>query len=607
MEDGDCDDDDVDVFPGATEVCNGVDDNCDDVVDEGVTTTFYADTDGDDFGDALSSTEDCSAPSGYVTDNTDCDDGDREINPDATEVCDDVDNNCDSAIDEGVTTTFYADTDGDSYGDALSSTDDCSAPSGYVSDNTDCDDTNGSVNPAASELCDGLDNDCDASTTEDGLASFLDSSGVSSDVTSIFSGDVSLSSDGTYTLCDGTWTVNLDIDADITIESAGGAAVTTLDGSAVGSVLDIGDGYSVSVSGFTIADGSADAGSLFGYTDMGGGIYCGEGSTLTLTDSALTDNTASLGGGLAGVDCDIEVVDSTFDGSYGSYGGDIFIWDGALDLSGIASTSAEATASGAFVYLGAASAALEGSIADSTVDGSTSAFAAVYVDGANGNDSVFTCNGAAFTSNTVDDYGVVFVNGEGAYADSFGCDWGTDSGGDNNSPADVYTYGSGESFDFEDGDFFSCDVDGCEDTVLYAGVTGTYTHTYSDWSTTPASGSYACEQEWDIAGTGTSSVCDSCDFAFDATWTLDTVSLIDTDCDISSSDYSYGLGFASMPAYYSSPTLYVEYSGTWYAFAYSTRSGNHISFTSGVFDYSYYYYGSTYYYTKYYEMDLYTY
>jgi hypothetical protein len=73
--DGDCDDTDGNVYPGATEVCNGVDDNCDGNVDEGVLQTFYLDSDGDTYGDAGTSTQACSAPSGYVSNDGDCDDG----------------------------------------------------------------------------------------------------------------------------------------------------------------------------------------------------------------------------------------------------------------------------------------------------------------------------------------------------------------------------------------------------------------------------------------------------------------------------------------------------------------------------------------------------
>ena len=97
----------------------------------------------------------------------DCNDADDEMFPGNPEVCDGKDNDCDGEIDEGVLLTFYQDNDDDTYGNASVSTQACTAPSGYVSDNTDCDDSDPDVNPGATEFCDGLDNDCDDSVDED--------------------------------------------------------------------------------------------------------------------------------------------------------------------------------------------------------------------------------------------------------------------------------------------------------------------------------------------------------------------------------------------------------------------------------------------------------
>jgi hypothetical protein len=162
----DCNDADGAVNPGATEVCNGIDDNCDGNIDEGVQNTYYADMDGDTYGDAGSTTMACSAPEGYVSDATDCNDADGAVNPGATEVCNGIDDNCDGNTDEGVENTYYADADGDTYGDAGSTTMACSAPEGYVSDATDCNDADGAVNPGATEVCNGIDDNCDGNTDE---------------------------------------------------------------------------------------------------------------------------------------------------------------------------------------------------------------------------------------------------------------------------------------------------------------------------------------------------------------------------------------------------------------------------------------------------------
>jgi len=97
----DCDDNNPAVNPGALEVCNGMDDDCDVDVDEGVKITFYADADGDGYGDSATSTEACEAPEGYIEDSNDCDDTKPEIRPGVTEICNGIDDNCISGIDEG--------------------------------------------------------------------------------------------------------------------------------------------------------------------------------------------------------------------------------------------------------------------------------------------------------------------------------------------------------------------------------------------------------------------------------------------------------------------------------------------------------------------------
>ncbi len=162
----DCDDSDASTNPGASETCDSVDNDCDGSTDEGATTKFYRDADSDFYGDPSTAIKDCSLPTGYATNDSDCDDTDSAIHPGATESCDGVDEDCDSAIDEGVETTYYKDGDGDGYGNASSSIDDCSEPSGFTTDSTDCDDGDSTRYPGAPEQCDGDDEDCDSSIDE---------------------------------------------------------------------------------------------------------------------------------------------------------------------------------------------------------------------------------------------------------------------------------------------------------------------------------------------------------------------------------------------------------------------------------------------------------
>ena len=163
----DCNDSNSAVYPGATETCNTVDDDCDGTTDEGVQSTFYADADGDGFGELATSTDACTAPTGYVSNSTDCDDSDNAVYPGATETCNDIDDDCDGTADDGLpTTTYYVDGDGDGFG-TTTSADFCEDPGvGYATNNTDCNDTNAQINTTATELCNGVDDNCNNQTDE---------------------------------------------------------------------------------------------------------------------------------------------------------------------------------------------------------------------------------------------------------------------------------------------------------------------------------------------------------------------------------------------------------------------------------------------------------
>lgn len=130
---------------------------------------WYADGDGDGHGDFDATAEACEQPEGYVAFPSDCDDGDAMVNPDELEACGDgVDNNCDGATDdtgEGAGTWVF-DGDGDGYGDG-DRVEACDAPVAYVAAGGDCDDDDHLVHPDATEICDGVDNDCDGGVDED--------------------------------------------------------------------------------------------------------------------------------------------------------------------------------------------------------------------------------------------------------------------------------------------------------------------------------------------------------------------------------------------------------------------------------------------------------
>ena len=161
-----CNDLDASIFPDATEICDGIDNDCDDEIDEGVLDTWYADMDDDGFGDPLNTTEACDPGDGWVATGNDCDDDHSGSYPGAEEVCDEMDNDCDDDIDEDVELTWYTDADSDGHGDIDSPVSACEPPAGTVTSSDDCDDTQSTISPNATEICDEIDNDCDGDIDE---------------------------------------------------------------------------------------------------------------------------------------------------------------------------------------------------------------------------------------------------------------------------------------------------------------------------------------------------------------------------------------------------------------------------------------------------------
>jgi predicted outer membrane repeat protein len=146
--------------------------NCNDACPNDATkiaqSTYYLDGDTDGYGLASSTQSACSPPTGYVANNTDCNDSNAAVNPGATEVCNGIDDNCAGGIDNGLTfSNYYSDSDGDGAGDPAVVQNACAQPTGYVSNNTDGCPTNAGKQAPGVCGCATLDTDANSSGTPD--------------------------------------------------------------------------------------------------------------------------------------------------------------------------------------------------------------------------------------------------------------------------------------------------------------------------------------------------------------------------------------------------------------------------------------------------------
>lgn len=158
VEGGDCNDSDAAIYPGAQELCDGLDRSCDGM--PAALVLWYGDADGDGFGSGeVGPQRTCTAPSGMAPKDGDCDDANVSRHPGAQEQCDQVDNDCDLGVDEGLLANVWRDADGDGFG-SLSDVR-CGGATGYVARRGDCNDASSTVHPgAADQAGDGVDSDC---------------------------------------------------------------------------------------------------------------------------------------------------------------------------------------------------------------------------------------------------------------------------------------------------------------------------------------------------------------------------------------------------------------------------------------------------------------
>jgi hypothetical protein len=449
--DGDCDDADAAVNPGGTESCaTPADDDCDgrtDAVDALGCTPWYVDTDADSYGGTASQCA-CAADDTYTaTNDGDCDDASAAVHPGRAETCNDRDDDCDDAVDEGLT-LYYVDADGDAYGDDADPGD---CASGGVTNADDCDDGSDAVYPGAAERCDGAANDCTTTGTwttahEDQLVAFVSTADVWSDVSASFAAASSASTgvyleSGTYSFCAGTYYTRIVGSSDTTdIVSVYGADVTTLENGAVsGSVVSVTNGQ-VLLSGFTITGGKGSSG-------YGGGIIGNVTGTtpptaphLEIEDCVVTGNTATYGGGVAAYNQSwVKLVRTTVEGNTATTNGGGVSANIGADLTLEDSVVQDNTASdGGGIYLDDGTLTMTGSevIGNAAIDDG----GGLFID-----TGTATCSSGAIHSNeAIDHGGGVFLSNSASPTAQFtavSCDFGT--GATDNIYTDVTVKTSG--------------------------------------------------------------------------------------------------------------------------------------------------------------------
>ncbi len=277
----DCDDENALVNPIALDECDGKDNDCDGETDEGATTyPWYRDADDDGHGDSADFISSCYEPAGYAESWRDCDDTNAAVNPDAPELCDGLDNDCDGDVDPTTSADaglWYSDADADGYGDPGSVQANCAQPTDTVASGDDCDDTTAAVSPDADESCNGVDDDCDGDTDEadatDALTWYTDADvdGYGDPATADLSCEGAADQVADDTDCDDANpavspaaaescnTIDDDCDGDIDEAGALGETAWTSDGD--------GDGYGDDATAVTQCDAPADAVAIGGDCD----------------------------------------------------------------------------------------------------------------------------------------------------------------------------------------------------------------------------------------------------------------------------------------------------------------------------------------------------
>ena len=470
--DGDCDDADAAVHPGAAEVCDGVDNDCDalldgddDSVDWSTVGDWYRDADGDGYGDASASSTTCSQPDGYIRDGGDTDDTDPLAYPGSEEVDDDGD--------------------------------------GYTDGEGDSDDGDPNVYPGAPEVCDGVQNDSDAASwhasEEAGMATFFDADGAATDWTAALTGPgvsaATVSEPGALWICEGDWSAALTIEADDVRVMGSGEGLTVLDGERSEVVITAYGVSGLHLEGLSITRGDSAGlgggvaltlveGSLVNVsvTDSSAADGCGvgaEASVLHFEGITLSDNLCGdgWGGGLYLKSTIAALLDAVITGNSAMLGGGISAHDSALTLSD--ATLSDNDCSSDATCLGGGLMVLESEVtlsdttfSDNDVDGDGGGLYVMY-------NGTLTLTDVLFSNNSARDNGGGFTSASSEAAflrvDFDGNSSGSHGGGmylwndtvigedcdfADNDPEDLYETSSG-AYTLGLGADFECDSTGC--------------------------------------------------------------------------------------------------------------------------------------------------
>jgi hypothetical protein len=465
----DCDDDDETVHPGAVESCDGDDEDCDGEVDDDAIDagTFRVDDDGDGYGDDAVTVRACGVGPGVVDNAADCDDGDELINPDAPELCNGLDDDCNDVRDDdpGFTlVSFFRDADGDGVGVGASSAQACAAPPGFVATLGDCNDGDAAVSPEADEVaCDGRDNDCDP--TPPVAVQARRAGALVADLATAIAG---ASAGQEIGLCEGVYTIDelaLTVDG-LVLRGNGGSVPTVVLGSGDGALFTVGDGLSAQLHSLTLKEG---IGHLDGDTRRGGALYLGLGSSVSLNAVAIEDNTAECGGGVAMEPGSTLTGDGSIRDNHSSGDGGGLCLDGDNSLNGLWIADNAADGDGGGLYADGSLALTDVDFEANEADGVAGALVAsgtvtmlrVDIEGhsAGGSPSTVWLFAAdtTMTACLVDDNGhtggsTVVV--EGGTLTSTGTNWG--SGPGDNDDAEVELVIAGQTYVFEGPRTFSC-------------------------------------------------------------------------------------------------------------------------------------------------------